>query len=198
LDGFLDEGESLVHRAPDFASGSVLVASATEELGGQFIAGEVINGTQADADAGVLGVFTQEDGQFYAQDLQGEVDETFGVAVEDAEAAALGVGEGHDGGVGLLPDIEFYVEHIALELHAVGAVGEEDVAVDFVFVDATAEEDADELEDLRAGTGVGEGAGVGHHAGVEADGFVVGEGRRGEGDGEGGGDGEYAVHTTEG
>lgn len=78
-----------------------------------------------------------------------------------------------------LPDIEFYVKHIAHEFHAVGAIGIEDVAVYLVFVDVKAEEEADEFVNLRAGTGVGEGSSVGHHARVERDGFVVG--KEGEG-----------------
>lgn len=175
LNGFLDEGKGFVHSTPDLAAGCVLVASTAEELGGHFVAGEVVNGTEGYADAGVLCVLAEEDREFHSQDLQGKVDEAFGVTVEDAKTATLGVGKGHDGGVRLLPDIELHVEHVAHEFHAVGAVGEEDIAVDFVLVDAELKEDADELKDFGAGAGVGEGAGVGHHAGVKGGGFVVGE-----------------------
>ena len=173
--GFLDEGEGIIKGAPYLAAGCVFVASAAEEFGRHLVAWEVIDAAEGEADARVLGVFAKEDGELHAEDLEGEVDEAFGVAIEDAEAASFGVGEGHDSGVGFLPYVELDVEHVAHELHAVRAIGEENVAVDFVFVDAEAEEEADELVDLGTGAGVGEGAGVGHHASVEADGFVVGE-----------------------
>ena len=112
--GFLD-------RALETAARGVLVTAAVEETGRHLVAGEIVNTAQRELDkAGMLGVLADEDGKAHALDLQGHVDNALGVAVLDAQHAALLVGEGHYRGIHAGNGFHLHVEHVADEAHAVG------------------------------------------------------------------------------
>lgn len=128
------------------AAAGVVVATPVEELFGHLIAGKIVHTAKAYLDAPkMLGILRQENAELDTQNLQGQVDKTFRIAILDAETMALGVGQSHDAGVFLVREHHLYVEHVTHQLHALGRGGEKHVAVDAILVNTSAEEKTDAI-----------------------------------------------------
>ena len=115
FDGCFDALNGFFHCALQLASAGILVAAAAKEARCHLVAGEVANASEAQLHgARMLCVFVDEDAELCAKHLQGDVHDTFCVAVLDFEAAALFVGEGYDGGIPVVQNFHVDVEQVAL------------------------------------------------------------------------------------
>ena len=168
LQSLLKDVDSLLQCAVVLSARGIEVSATIEILSGELVAREGALRTKRHADEFLLGVLAQEGREVDALHLQGDVDESLGVALDEVETAHLLATEGDEGGMMLGEHAHLLVENIAHEAEAPFGVVVEHLIVDAVLVDILLQQEADdEVEVLSAGS-VGEVAGVGHETGVEA------------------------------
>ena len=127
------------------------MAAAVEEGLRDRVAREGVDRPEADPDDVVaLCVLAQRYGELQSFYLKGHVDQSLGVALDEAEAAQVASREDEEGGVVLGQDDQTAIEYIADEPQTVLAVVIVDVAVDFVLVDVLREKLADDEIDFGA------------------------------------------------
>ena len=168
-EGLFEEGDGLFESCEEFASGGVGMSAAVEDLGCPDVNGSVSLRAEGDADAGFGrpgfgSFFAHEDGIIHIGDLEGHVDQSFGIAYLIMIAVEFVGIEGDEGEVVVRIDAHLPIEGIAGETDAIGRVLIEDGIVDLVFLYSCAKQIGDDIIEFGAGGIVGKIARIRHQS----------------------------------
>ena len=170
----MDDIDSLSHRAIEASARGIQMASTIEETSCHLIAGELVDRAQRHPNGLItLGIFTQRDAELQALDLQGHIDQSFGIALDEVELVQVVAIQRVVSSMALSVDHQTIAQYMAHEAQTVLAVVMVDVAVDLILVDVLGEQLADDEEDIWVVGIEGEASRIGHHATIDGNGIVL-------------------------